>query len=103
MMRCCGGIGPDSLLLAWLCRVLLTDSPGRYKRRFLGRDDGDRCVVATHAQIAEELPPHSERQIGTALRNLKKLHLIITNQTRIRLVTKVVAEAKEAALVVPSP
>jgi hypothetical protein len=88
MMQCCGGIGPDSLVLAWLCRVLLTDPPGRYERRFLGRDDGRRCVVATHAQIAQELPPHSDRQIRTALSNLKKLGLITTNQISIHLDAK---------------
>jgi hypothetical protein len=96
MTQCCGGIGPDSLVLAWLCRVFLTDPPGGYERRFLGRDDGRRCVAATHAQIAQELPPHSERQIRTALSNLRKKGLIRTNQTCIQLVLKAVEQATDA-------
>lgn len=93
MMKCCKGNGPACAVLAWLCRILLADPPGGYESRFLGRDQGERCVEATHARIKEQLPPHSERQIRSALCNLRKAKLIITDQTRIRLNTKALIKA----------
>jgi hypothetical protein len=88
MMGSCGGVGPDSMVLAWLWRLLTAELPWPYERRFLGRDRGQRCVVATHKEIAGELRPLRERQVRSALASLRTKGLVTTEGTRISLTTK---------------
>jgi hypothetical protein len=94
MVAACGGPGPDTLVLAWLCRVLHTDPPGPNERRFLGRCQGKRCVAATHTGIANELGI-SARQVRTALTSLRNLGIVKTRATKIRLVAKAVEKVKQ--------
>ena len=95
MMVCCKGVGPDSMVLAWLCRILLSDPTPPYEFDFLDRHEGERCVDATHEQIAAELPPLSSRQVKEALAHLRKRGLVTTDQTRIRLVDDAIKKAQQ--------
>lgn len=75
------GIGPDTLVLAWLCR-LLRMKPQLDARRFLRREGGRRCVHITQADLADELGL-SQRQVRSGLQSLRRHQLVESRGTNI--------------------
>jgi hypothetical protein len=71
------GPGPALLVFAWMRGVL--HSASGYHRRFVRHFDGERCVAATHEQIAFQTGL-STRQVRRGLASLRKMGLIVTRQ-----------------------
>jgi hypothetical protein len=86
MIVACHGVGADTMVLAWLCRLLLPETPDPCVRRFVGRWRGRRCVTATHAQVAAALPGLSARQVKEAVASLRRSGLVDTHLTHLWLV-----------------
>jgi hypothetical protein len=92
MIAACHGVGADTMVLAWLCPLLLPDDPGPFGSRFVGRWQGRRCVTATHTQIATALPGLSARQVKEAVATLRRSGLVDTHLTHLWLVPDRVQE-----------
>jgi len=69
------GIGPDTLVLAWLYQILTFAPPQFDVPPRIGRYEGHRCVIATQAEIAKKLGL-GPRQVRSAFESLRAKGLV---------------------------